>query len=166
MSRKRIYAAVLVTGIAALFVWLGPLAGREIPDVIQRFSQMQVGDRLQFEVKSGHCFGGCSAEGWIAREADGWQQSISFLAQMSNGHVASDFEQQLGRDINFLGALSACIYRLGPPNRERAGGWIESYETIRLDWNDDGVWDQEWAHSNRVSSLALTLLHGTTFEGR
>lgn len=166
MSRKGINAAILLTGMAALFMWWGPWRDAEIPDVVRRFSEMQVGDRLSYEVQSGHCFGGSSAEGWIAREAEGWQQSISFLSQMSNGHVTGDFEQQLGRDINFLGELSACIYRLGPPNRNRAGCWIESYESIRLDWNDDGVWDQEWAHSNRVSSLALTLLHGTSFGER
>jgi len=163
MSRAGIYAAVLVMGIAALFFWFGPWREREVPDVIQRFSEMQVGQRLQYEVMFRHCFGGSRTEGWIACEADGWQQSIRYLVQMSNGEVVCDSDQQLSRDINFLGLLSASIHKLGPPKIDTRG-WIENSVSIRLDWNDDGVWDQEWSRSDRASSVAYALRRGTDLD--
>jgi hypothetical protein len=155
--------AILLTWIAALFFWWGPWREPELPDVVRRFSEMQVGQRLHYEVRFGHCFGGSRIEGWIAREADDWQQSVSYLASMSDGQVVGELEQQLSRDINFLGQLSASIYKLGPPKSDTRG-WIDTFETIRLDWNEDGQWDQEWELSDRGSSVKNALLHGTDVE--
>jgi hypothetical protein len=163
MRRKGIYAAILVMGIAALFFFWGPWRERSVPDVVQRFAQMQVGQRLHYEVHFGHCFGYGDLVGWIAREPEDWQQAISYSNRKSDGEMLFELEQQLSRDIDFLGQLSVSIYRLGSPGKE-AESWVNTIETIRLDWNDDGRWDQEWAQSDRGWSLTGALLRGTEMD--
>jgi hypothetical protein len=63
VRRKRIYAVILFTGLAALFFLWGPWREGEVPDVVRRFSEMQVGQRLNYEVHFGHYFGSGQVEG-------------------------------------------------------------------------------------------------------
>lgn len=157
-------AVILLTGIAALFYFWGP-SNRfvETPDVVRRFSEMQVGQRMHYEIRSGNCFVSSELKGWLERGDDAWQQSVRYLETSNNGRIIRELDQQLGRDINFLGALSASIYRLGPPNMD-GHDWIDSFTGIRLDWNDNGEWDQEWSRSDRPSGVAYALMQGTDIE--
>jgi hypothetical protein len=84
---------------------------------------------------------------------------------MSNGQVVEESSQQLSRDINFLGQLSASICRLGPPKSD-TNGWMNRAESIQLDWNEDGQWDQEWTVSDRGWSITSALILGVEIEGR
>jgi len=159
----RFNAVVLLTGMAALFIWQAPWRDPEIPDVVQRISEMQVAERLNYEVHFGHCFGSGELEGWIARESEDWLQAIRYVNRSDTGKVISRLDDQLSRDTAFLGHLSASIYRLGRPGK-KVGGWTNTYETVRLDWNNDGHWDQVWAQSDLGWSLTNSLLHGVKLE--